>query len=347
MIGTGALADLRDRTDIASPAMAGDLYAVLGPDEFDLFSGFARRRQLQQGEWLFRRGDRGGTMFVIVSGQIELDFDDDLVTKRLGRNEFFGELGLLIGNHLRSAYARASEDTELLELDHADFQRLVEREPGLVAYFLRRAIMRVVSNEKVLISQLRRRNHDLETALDNLYVATHQLSHTRELVRTDELTGLHNRRGLALYLQECREQDPGPAQGLLLIDCDCFKQVNDRFGHQAGDRVLQSVANILRSMVGPDDLACRLGGDEFCLLLRRADAGTVQHAAEFVLGAVHGLIERSHGTSHMCRLSIGASLLERDADWSEWYACVDRALYQAKREGGDRLRWPYDVVDTD
>lgn len=346
MIGNGAAADMCEQPGIAVRAMAEIMHAVLSAEEFDLFAGFATRHRVGQGQDLFRRGQRGSSMFVIATGQVELDFGEDLVIKRLGPNEFFGELGLLIGDHLRSADARASEDTELLELSHADFHRLVEREPGLVAYFLRRTIMRVVSNEQALIGQLRRRNHDLETALDNLYVTTHQLTHTRELVRTDELTGLHNRRGLALYLHECRVDDIGPAQGLLLIDCDSFKQINDQFGHQAGDRVLQSVANILRSMAGPDDLACRLGGDEFCLLLRRADAATVQHAAEFVLNAVHGLLARSHGTPHVCRLSIGASLLRAKADWSEWYAGADRALYQAKREGGDRLRWPHDVVEA-
>src|SRR5690606_40439956 len=55
--------------------------------------------------------------------------------------------------------------------------------------------------------------------------------------------------------------------GLLLVDCDRFKEVNDEHGHLVRDRVLQGVANILRSAAGPDDLACRLGGDEFCLLV--------------------------------------------------------------------------------
>lgn len=346
MTGRGAVVDVVERSGIATTAMAEIVHAVLSPEEFDLFARFAHRRTLRAGDCLFRRGHRGSSMFVIAEGEVELDFGEDLVLKRLAGSEFFGELGLLIGDHLRSADARATCDTDVLELGHVDFHRLVETEPGLIAYFLRRTIMRVVGNEQALISQLRRRNHDLETALDNLYVTTHQLRDTRELVRTDELTGLHNRRGLALYLQECRAHEDGPAQGLLLIDCDRFKQINDEFGHQAGDRVLQSVANILRSMAGTEDLACRLGGDEFCLLLRRANAEIVQHAAEFVLTAVHGLVERSHGTPHVCFLSIGASLVHPTADWSEWYANADRALYQAKRDGGDRLCWPHDVVET-
>ncbi|WMJ71273.1 GGDEF domain-containing protein [Stenotrophomonas sp. 24(2023)] len=339
MTGRGAAENVEVTTGIAQVAMAEIVHAVLTDGEADLFVRFGQRRQLPAGHWLFLRGHRGERMYVVLDGQIELDFGEDLVVKTLGRNEFFGELGLLVGDHLRSAGARALVDTEVVELGQADFHRLVEADPGLVAYFLRRTIMRMVANEQALIAQLRRRNHDLETALDNLYITTHQLSHTRELVRTDDLTGLHNRRGLTLYLQESRRQPDGRPQGLLLIDCDHFKQVNDRYGHQAGDRVLQSMGNILRSMAGEDDLACRLGGDEFCLLLRRADHGIVQHAAEFLLSAVHGLLERGHGTPHVSLVSIGASLLHPDADWSEWYARADRALYQAKRAGGNCMRW--------
>ena len=340
MTGKGAAAIMCEQEpDIDRKAMAEIVHAILSNGESALFSEFGRQRKLPSGTHLFHRGHAGNTMYVIVSGCIELDFGEDLVVKSLGPNEFFGELGLLIGDHQRTAGARAVEDSIVLELDHDDFQRLVDRDPGLLAYFLRRTIMRVVSNEQVLIRQLRRRNHDLETALDNLYVTTHQLTHTRELVRTDELTGLHNRRGLTLYLQECRAHVDGPPQALLLIDCDRFKQINDRHGHQAGDRVLQSMGNILRSMAGEQDLACRLGGDEFCLMLRRGNREIVQHAAEFILSAVHGLLERSHGTPHVSLVSIGASLLDADADWSEWYASADRALYRAKRDGGNCLRW--------
>ncbi|WP_145480854.1 GGDEF domain-containing protein [Stenotrophomonas rhizophila] len=329
---------------IARTAMADIVHAVLSAGEFALFTQFGRHRHLRAGEHLFLRNQPGSTMYVIVSGGIELDFGEDLVVKTLGPHEFFGELGLLIGDHPRSADARACTDALVLELDHTDFQRLVDRDPGLVAYFLRRSIMRVVSNEQVLIRQLRRRNHDLETALDNLYVTTHQLTHTRELVRTDELTGLHNRRGLALYLQECRSHEGDAPQGLLLIDCDHFKQVNDEHGHQAGDRVLQSLANILRSVANEQDRACRLGGDEFCLLLRVADADSLQHAAEFILSAVHGLMGRTTPQPHVCPVSIGVCLIDPLGDWSDWYARADNALYQAKRQGGNRLHWSRSAI---
>ncbi|MCW4474268.1 GGDEF domain-containing protein [Xanthomonas sp. H13-6] len=340
MTGNSAaiMAKEHDQT-VAATAMAEIVHAVLSAGEFALFSAFGRQRRVAAGETLFRRGESGSSMFVIVSGIVDLDFGEDLVVKYLGPSEFFGELGLLIGDHRRGADAHASTDTVLLELDHADFQRLVDHDPGLVAYFLRRTIMRVVSNEQVLIRQLRRRNHDLETALDNLYTTTHQLNHTEELVRTDELTGLHNRRGLTLYLQECRSPGRTLPQGLLLIDCDRFKRVNDEHGHLVGDRVLQAVANILRSVVQPGGLACRLGGDEFCLLVRDTDAEALGHVGEFILHAVQGLMERTQPVPRICPVSLGACLLDPVKDWSDWYAQADSALYEAKRLGGNRLQW--------
>ncbi len=318
---------------------------VLTDAEYELFAELGRPRRVEAGQMLFRRGELGTTMFVIARGVVDLDFGEDLVGKRLGPCEFFGELGLLIGDHARSADAIAASDGLLIELRHEEFQRLVDRDPGLVSFFLRRAILRVVLNEQSLIRRLRRRNEELQSALDNLYAATHQLNQTEELIRSDDLTSLYNRRGLMLHLQECRSIGM-PRMGLLLIDCDRFKQVNDEHGHLAGDRVLQGVANILRSVAGPDDLACRLGGDEFCLLVTADHAEEVMRFAEFIVTTAQGLMQMSHGAPLMCPLSVGACLVDPAADWNDWYAQADTALYRAKRTGGNRVEWQDAVLTS-
>lgn len=307
--------------------------------EYDLFASVARVRRVHPGESLFRRGDLGTTMYVISEGQVDLDFGEDLVGKRLGPREFFGELGLLIGDHARSADATATSEGELLELRHEEFQRLVDEQPGLVAYFLRRAIMRVVLNEQGLIRRLRRRNQELESALDSLRATSHQLSQTEELVRTDELTGLYNRRGLSLHLSDRRRNGAVTDLGLLLIDCDRFKAVNDAHGHLVGDRLLQSVASILRSVTGVGDIACRLGGDEFCLLVKAESRDDVLRYAEFITSTARGLLEMPQNEPLMCPLSIGACLIAANGDWNDWYGQADAALYRAKRLGGNRVEW--------
>lgn len=324
--------------DSKVPAHLPDaMHAVLAPAEQALFARFGRTRKLAPGQTLFRRGDIGTQMFVIVSGTIDLDFGEDLVVKHLGGGEFFGELGLLIGDHARSADAVAASDCELVELDHADFQKLVDHDPALTAHFLRRTIVRVVNNEQLLIRQLRRRNHDLEEALDNLYATSHQLNQTEELIRTDELTGLYNRRGLTLHLQECRRAGRTPGTGLLLIDCDRFKRVNDEHGHLAGDRVLQNVSHILRTALAGDDLACRLGGDEFCVFVASTGGEGLRQLAERILREVRAQLPAPGAAPQICPVSIGIALLEPGGSWNDWYARADSALYEAKRLGGNRL----------
>ncbi|GAB3100276.1 GGDEF domain-containing protein [Lysobacter terrae] len=325
--------------------------AALTPAEYALFAEVGRVRRCYSGETLFRRGDLGTTMYVIATGAVDLDFGDDLISKRLGPYEFFGELGLLIGDHARSADAVAVTDGELIELRHEEFQRLVDDDPRLISHFLRRAIMRVVLNEQSLIRRLRRRNQDLQTALDSLRATAHQLNQTEELIRTDELTGLHNRRGLAQHLAERRRNGQLKGLGLVLVDCDRFKQVNDEHGHLVGDRVLQSIASILRSVASDGDIACRLGGDEFCLLIAADNRDAVMGFADFIVTTTRGLLQVPRHAAPgevplACSVSVGACLIDGERDWNDWYAQADAALYRAKRLGGNRVEWQDSALAT-
>jgi len=312
---------------------------TLTAEEYALFERFGRPRLVPAGESLFRRGDLGTTMYIVVQGEVDLDFGDDLVPKRLGRHEFFGELGLLIGDHARSADAVAVGSAVLLELRQEEFEPMAQHAPTLLAHFLRRAIARVVLNEQSLIGRLRRRNIDLQSALDTLRATTHRLTRTEALTRTDELTGLANRRGFQLHLEQRRRRDLLSGRGLLLIDCDRFKGINDEHGHLVGDRVLQGVANILRSAAGPDDLACRLGGDEFCLLVGVGREAEILRVARFVVDTAQALHKLQPSPPQIATLSIGASQVDPALGWDDWYASADAALYRAKRLGGNRVEW--------
>ena len=313
--------------------------SALTAAEYGLFAQVARPRRVEAGQRLFHRGDLGTAMYVVAHGAIELDFGDDLVVKRLESREFFGELGLLIGDHARSAGAVVAEDGVLLELGRGEFDALAARDPQLLSQFLRRAIMRVVFNEQALIARLRRRNQELETALDTLRATAHRLNQTEVLTRTDELTGLFNRRGFAVHVDQRRRNSSLGGLSLMLIDCDQFKDVNDAHGHLAGDRVLQSVANLLRAVAGPDDITCRLGGDEFCLLVHGQRREDLERMADYILGSARMLRRMHSNLPQMTTLSIGACMLGDDGDWEQWYTQADTALYRAKRLGGDRVEW--------
>src|SRR5690606_31606 len=115
--------------------------------------------------------------------------------------------------------------------------------------------------------------------------------------------------------------------------------VNDEHGHLVGDRVLQNIAGMLRSAAGPDDVPCRLGGDEFCLLVQAQSRGEVLRYAEFVLATTRNLLHLQQAVPNICAVSVGACLVDTGRDWNDWYACADEALYEAKRQGGNRVCW--------
>ncbi|MDE2408095.1 MAG: GGDEF domain-containing protein [Xanthomonadaceae bacterium] len=315
--------------------------SVLDDAEYALFAQVAKVRQCKAGEMLFRRGEHGADMYVIASGTIELDFGDDLVRKPLGVGEFFGELGLLIGDHTRSANAMMTEAGVLLELGREEFDRLADRDPRQLAKFLRRAIMRVVCNEQALIGRLRRRNLELQNTLDMLRTTALQLDQSEILIRTDELTGLTNRRGFVAHVEQARLNGKLPGSVLILLDCDRFKAINDSHGHLAGDRVLQSVASLLRAVSGQDDIACRLGGDEFCLLIHGHSREEAARIAGYIVESARVLQRMHQRPPQMTTLSIGACTIEVAADcaWEHWYKQADTALYRAKRQGGDCIEW--------
>jgi diguanylate cyclase (GGDEF)-like protein len=311
----------------------------LSDAEFALFLGAARRRDVRPRELIFARGELGRSMFVVESGAVRLEFGDAMPEKSIGPREFFGELALFIGNHARVANAVAAEDTVLHVIDHGAFEALLEREPRLLAQFMRRSFAYLVASEQQLIASLKRRNEDLMLTLDSLRQARTQLDTAERLVQTDELTGLCNRRGLYAWLEGlAARREPGHQVGLLLVDLDRFKQVNDVGGHLAGDRVLRAVAQEIQAAAGPTDLPCRLGGDEFALLAQVRDAADLEARARQVVAGVRAL--RFHGKERpfTVTVSVGGSLCAPGAEWSAWYSEADSLLYEAKGAGGDHCK---------
>jgi diguanylate cyclase (GGDEF)-like protein len=174
--------------------------------------------------------------------------------------------------------------------------------------------------------------------LDTLRQTRSELSFAQQLVRSDDLTGLANRRGLYRYLDESsRYPLAGKRLALLLIDIDRFKLLNDVSGHLVGDTVLRAIADEVRAVAGPLELPCRLGGDEFALLLRVADEGDLANRALGLIAAIRGLRLPSLRERSLT-ISVGGVFCSDPSGWSSWYSQGDLALYEAKSRGGDRWR---------
>jgi diguanylate cyclase (GGDEF)-like protein len=156
---------------------------------------------------------------------------------------------------------------------------------------------------------------------------------------TDALTGLPNRRYFDEYVSLlAKRRRAGDAVGVLMVDIDKFKALNDRYGHAVGDEVLRAVASAIVSAVREDDVPARFGGEEFVVLLRNPDPQVAVEVGERIRAAVRGLDLRRHGVSGPVSVSVGVAVADGpDEPIEELLEIADRALYRAKRAGRDRV----------
>lgn len=161
-----------------------------------------------------------------------------------------------------------------------------------------------------------------------------------QLAVHDPLTELHNRR----HFCEMADKEIGRALrhgrplALCIIDVDLFKPVNDRYGHISGDEVLRQIGALVRSHARNDDLAARIGGEEFALLLSECEREPAVRLAERLREAVAAASFAPGGEPQRITISIGIATLSADRDSRPaLMAAADAALYRAKSEGRNRV----------
>lgn len=160
----------------------------------------------------------------------------------------------------------------------------------------------------------------------------------REHAKRDELTGLYNRfvfnRKFDQLSREAIER--GGELSMILMDLDHFKAINDRYGHDFGDKVLRDVARVLQQSVGPEDFLARWGGEEFVILSQKGPEETLELAERIrqkVAEVKYGEKEALH-----CSCGVATLRLEEDAsDNHKMFRRADKALYQAKQMGRNRV----------
>ena len=168
-------------------------------------------------------------------------------------------------------------------------------------------------------------------AIDN----ARRFREARELADVDALTGLHNRR----YFHETLAREVARAKryrrtlALVLLDLDDFKSVNDRIGHLAGDEVLAEIGQRMRSVVRSADIACRIGGEEFAVLLPESSLEDAEQLYERLAAAV---ADGPIGDAGELSLSGGITELQPDDTRTSFFQRADDALYRAKANGKAR-----------
>jgi len=159
-----------------------------------------------------------------------------------------------------------------------------------------------------------------------------------ELSIIDQLTGLYNRRYMTSQLQQYMQRAVmgGKPLSVMMLDIDHFKPINDTHGHQAGDEVLQELADRLRHNIRPMDVACRQGGEEFLVILPETPGELAFAAAERVRKSIAAGVFSVLGDTQQISVTVSAgvaSLQGPDDTMAELIARADTALYQAKAAG--------------
>lgn len=166
------------------------------------------------------------------------------------------------------------------------------------------------------------------------------VTETIHMAITDSLTGLHNRRYLDIHLATllARAQSQSRPLSILITDLDRFKSINDQYGHDAGDQVLREFAKRLRRNIRGMDLACRYGGEEFVIVMPDTECRAAEAVAERIRGDISDEPFELTGR-HMvdATISVGVAEAQASDDVASFFKRADKALYQAKFAGRNRV----------
>jgi two-component system, cell cycle response regulator len=181
-----------------------------------------------------------------------------------------------------------------------------------------------------------RKETTLQSLTESLSARSVTLEHE---ALTDGLTGMHNRRyfddAMAEYLEQFRKIDK--PIGLLILDLDHFKKVNDTYGHDVGDEVLRQIARCLQEFTRYHDVVARLGGEEFAVVAPNMSRESLYKLADRMRHAISGLNIKSGNVQLRVTMSIGLAIWDHKESADELYKRADMQLYQAKRTGRNRV----------
>jgi diguanylate cyclase (GGDEF)-like protein len=177
---------------------------------------------------------------------------------------------------------------------------------------------------------------ELQCRIDNNIETLKQLGRLRHLAERDYLTGLANRR---YFFEKMRSIEAAAETGsIALLDIDHFKAVNDTYGHDAGDRVLKQISDVLKELCGrPKHIAARLGGEEFAIYLRNADAFQAHSFCERIRKEIEDTTVATSGRDISVTVSIGVVEMEAGESIDNQLHAADQLLYMAKANGRNRV----------
>jgi diguanylate cyclase (GGDEF)-like protein len=315
----------REQPSGMSVAVLRELQSLQGTGDkiLDALVPRARLRQLEAGERLLRRGEPNLRVYIVISGRLRVELDESPLAY-IEEGETVGELSLLAGSAATATVA-AEKPAQLLVLDEETFWWLAESSHEFSVGLLVRLAKRLRSNNEAVQENIALRRQFEQAAL------------------SDPLTGFRNRRWLDQTLPRILQRHLHASEPLCLamMDIDHFKQVNDAYGHAAGDAVLMQVGRLVRANLRPVDFAARIGGEEFALILPQTPLPGAITAVERLREAIASKKFSHDGRAlPQVTVSLGLVELERGVTQGQLLARADVALYAAKQSGRNRTEWP-------
>ena len=181
-------------------------------------------------------------------------------------------------------------------------------------------------------------SQEIERANNVINKLSTQIKELENTTNLDSLTKIFNRRALDTYLKNlCDKTELQYELHLLLLDIDDFKQVNDKYGHIAGDKILIFIANLLRKTLRDGDKVFRYGGEEFIIILNRIDTNNCQTTAHRILKLISSNQLFYKGESIHVTMSIGSTIYSPKDTPEDLINRADKALYKSKNNGKNQI----------
>jgi len=297
-----------------------EIFSTLGSQELEIVAYNSQLVNYRKGSLIFSENAPGNELYVIKDGEVLITRhrdDNDVDIAQFIAGESFGEWDL-IANTPRVATAIAMRDSVLLVFprEGITFPIFLQKYPKMSA----------------------RMTYKLLSVITQRIRTTQRLINKKQML-VDKLTGLYNRNYLLEEFDELKTGSDVPL-ALLVIKPDNFKDINDRFGHEAGDKILVLMSIFIQSVLRDSDIATRFHGDEFAVVLRETGREEAIAVARDLGVVLHGIdLEQITGLPDLrITVSIGISLRPvHGSDAPGLAQCARDTMYRAREKGGNRI----------
>ncbi len=211
---------------------------------------------------------------------------------------------------------------------------------------LRGQMSNLLSETQQMQASMHQLQGQLENSLEEISDLKHEIIKARQEAISDGLTGLMNRKGFDAALHQRLESAQAEDTCLVIADIDFFKKVNDSYGHLFGDKVIQAVARILKTVTGGFNTAARYGGEEFIVLLPNTGVDAAKALAENIRRQVAAISIKNNVTQRLISnitISLGVTAYQPGESADSFIARADQALYTSKAQGRNQVTLMHDA----